>query len=352
MAAVLSPIFPPLLPDPLPAGRAVGITTTIPVEVVLAAGLVPVDANNAFVTAHDPAALVAEAEGAGFPRTCCCWTKGIYGAVRRFGIRRIIGVTQGDCSNTHALMEILRFEGVECIPFEFPYQPDPARMEQSLRALAGELGAEVGEAERWRRRLAAPREKAAQIDALTWQEGRVSGRENHLWLVSTSDFSGDPDRYEQEAERFLSRAGAREPIPHQIRLGYVGVPPIVPELYDYLEAMGALVVYNETQRQFAMPQQAASLAEQYSRYTYPYGIFGRVKDICRECERRRVDGIIHYVQSFCFRRIEDRILRHATPLPVLTVECDRPGTLSGQLKTRLEAFVQMVEARKQGRPIF
>jgi benzoyl-CoA reductase/2-hydroxyglutaryl-CoA dehydratase subunit BcrC/BadD/HgdB len=65
-----------------------------------------------------------------------------------------------------------------------------------------------------------------------------------------------------------------------------------------------------------------------------------------------VDGIIHYVQSFCFRRIEDRILREATRLPVLTVECDLPGPVSGQLRTRLEAFIQMLEARKRGRPIF
>ena len=72
----------------------------------------------------------------------------------------------------------------------------------------------------------------------------------------------------------------------------------------------------------------------------------------RECERRDLDGIIHYVQSFCFRRIEDRIMRHEIDLPALTIECDLPGPLSGQLKTRLEAFVQMLDAKKQGRTIF
>ena len=112
------------------------------------------------------------------------------------------------------------------------------------------------------------------------------------------------------------------------------------------------MVYNEIQRQFAMVGPARCLAEQYSRYTYPYGVFGRIEDVRRECERRALDGIIHYVQSFCFRRIEDRILRESVALPVLTVECDMPGEVSGQLRTRLEAFVQMLEARKQGRPIF
>jgi benzoyl-CoA reductase/2-hydroxyglutaryl-CoA dehydratase subunit BcrC/BadD/HgdB len=137
-----------------------------------------------------------------------------------------------------------------------------------------------------------------------------------------------------------------------LRLGFVGVPPIVPDIYACVESAGGLVVYNETQRQFAMPEEADSLAEQYSRYTYPYGIFARVEDVKRECERRALDGIIHYVQSFCFRRIEDRILRASVPVPVLTVECDLPGALSGQLATRLEAFVQMLEARKAGRAIF
>ena len=347
-----TPILPPPVPEPLPPDRAIGITTTIPSEVILAAGLAPLDLNNIFITARDPLSLVAEAERAGFPRTCCCWTKGIYGAARRHGIGRIIGVTQGDCSNTHALMELLRFEGTECIPFDFPHEPDPALMDQSIRSLARVLGGDAQDAELWRSRLAPARKLAAEIDRLTWQEGKVGGLENHLWLVSTSDFCADPDAYAQQAEQFLSQAAGREPIPHRVRLGFVGVPPIVPGLYDCIEALGGLVVFNETQRQFAMVEPAGSLAEQYSRYTYPYGVFARAEDIRRECERRSLDGIIHYVQSFCFRRIEDRILRELVPVSVLTVECDMPGPVSGQLRTRLEAFIQMLDARKRGRPIF
>jgi benzoyl-CoA reductase/2-hydroxyglutaryl-CoA dehydratase subunit BcrC/BadD/HgdB len=345
----------PVLPPPLKAfdtGRTVGLTTTVPVEVILAAGLTPVDVNNLFITSSAPGTLVALAEEAGFPRTCCCWTRGIYGAVRYFGLQRIVGVTQGDCSNTHALMEMLRFEGVECVPFEFPYQPDVERMELSISAFARTLGAAPGEAEHWRRELASVRQKAAEIDRLTWQEARVHGVENHLWLVSTSDFCADAECYEHEAERFLAIAAERPPIQHHLRLGYAGVPPITPEIYSFLESLGALVVYNETQRQFAMPEGGGSLAEQYSRYTYPYGIFARLEDIKTECERRALDGLVHYVQSFCYRRIEDKILRSTVRVPVLTVECDLPGGMSGQLRTRLEAFVQMLEARKRGKVIF
>jgi len=241
---------------------------------------------------------------------------------------------------------------VETIPFEFPYQPDPPRMERAIAELAALLGTDAAAAEGVRERLSAARQKAAEIDCMSWEEALVHGCENHLWLVSTSDFCGDPARYERAAVEFVRRASARDPIAHRVRLGFVGVPPIMPALYDYVESIGGLIVFNETQRQFSMPLAGATLAEQYSLYTYPYGIFARAEDVRLEYDRRALDGIIHYVQSFCYRRIEDRILRESLGKPVLTIECDRPGVLSGQLKTRLEAFVQMLEARKQGRAIF
>ena len=47
----------------------------------------------------------------------------------------------------------------------------------------------------------------------------------------------------------------------------------------------------------------------------------------------------------------DRLLRDTVDIPVLTLECDRPGPLSGQVKTRLEAFVQTLGVRKEGRSL-
>ncbi len=169
--------------------------------------------------------------------------------------------------------------------------------------------------------------------------------------MSASDFCGDPAAYEREARAFIAAARARDPLPQPLRLGLCGIPPIVPALYGFVEEFGGVVVYNETQRQFAMTEPAASLAEQYARYTYPYGVFPRAADIRAECERRRLDGLIHYVQSFCHRRIEDRIVRDSVEVPVLTLEADRPGPLSGQMKTRLEAFLQMLAARRDGGPL-
>ena len=104
----------------------IGITTTVPVEIILAAGYTPVDLNNIFIMDNEPNKLVEAAETAGYPRNICGWIKGLYSVVLspENNINKIIAVTQGDCSNTHALMETLQLAGVETIPFAYPFDRD------------------------------------------------------------------------------------------------------------------------------------------------------------------------------------------------------------------------------------
>src|SRR5450759_660735 len=127
---------------PLAPGARVGLTTTIPVEVVLAANLTPVDLNNLFIA--DPLALarVSQAEAAGFPRTLCAWIKGIYAALLAHPeIEAVIAACQGDCSNTQALGEILATEGIEVIHFKFPYPRNREQLAREINAQAGRQGA-------------------------------------------------------------------------------------------------------------------------------------------------------------------------------------------------------------------
>ena len=56
-------------------------------------------------------------------------------------VDKVIAVTQGDCSNTHALMETLEFEGIPAIPFMYPYDRD----KQFLKLQIGKLSRELGE---------------------------------------------------------------------------------------------------------------------------------------------------------------------------------------------------------------
>ncbi len=64
----------------------IGLTSTIPVEIVLAAGLKPVDLNNVFINADRPEKLIAQAESAGFSHNICAWIKGIYSTIINPGV--------------------------------------------------------------------------------------------------------------------------------------------------------------------------------------------------------------------------------------------------------------------------
>jgi benzoyl-CoA reductase/2-hydroxyglutaryl-CoA dehydratase subunit BcrC/BadD/HgdB len=323
----------------------IGITSTVPVEIVFAAGLSPVDLNNRFITSPDRRKLVEEAEGEGFPLNFCAWIKGIYAYARRSGIKRIIGVWEGDCSNTHLLLEILEEEGIEIIPFQYPLDRDAMRLEAAMGRLAERLGTTLGAAEKVRDAMQPLRRKLERLDELTWREGRVSGFENHLWLINSSDMGGDWGAFERDLGVFLAEAEVRPTRKGLLRLGFAGIPPIIDDLYDELEKRGAYVVYNEFQRQFSMPGSYESLVEQYLAYTYPYGTSLRARDIRNEVKARRLDGIVHYVQSFCFRQLQDRMIRRAAGVPVLALEFDRPGRLDGRSLTRIDAFLEVLERR-------
>jgi benzoyl-CoA reductase/2-hydroxyglutaryl-CoA dehydratase subunit BcrC/BadD/HgdB len=325
----------------------IGLTTTVPVEVIFAAGLTPVDLNNVFITDPDPYRLIRRAEQDGYPRNCCGWIKGIYAVVLERGLGRIIAVTQGDCSQTHAMMETLQVAGVEIIPFAYPYDRDPALLRGQMERLMARLGTDWSEVEAAGSRLRPVRETVAKIDRLTWQEGKVTGAENHYWQVSCSDFEGDPEGFGDRAGKFLAQAVARPAAGGGVRLGFLGVPSIIQGLHDFVEAREARVVYNEIPRQFTMAHSLdVDLVEQYRRYTYPYDVFARIEDINEQCALREIDGLIHYTQAFCFRQIEDLLMKRGVKVPVLTIEGQDPAAVDARTAMRLEAFLEMLAGRR------
>ncbi len=327
----------------LPPGAHIGLTTTIPVEVVLAAGLVPVDLNNLFITAPDALARVSEAEAAGLPRTICAWVKGIYSTLHRHPeIQAVLVACQGDCSYTQALGEILEAEGREIIHFKFPYPRNREILGREIAALMERLGVSGAEVRRVQERLAPVRRNLRELDRLTWETGQVSGRENFQWLISSSDFASDVDSYSQQLQEFLTAAKSRPPADGGVRLGFAGIPPIFPDLWDYLEGLEARVVFHEMPRQFSMSYGELDLVEQYHRYTYPYDIGARLADLAEAVATRSLAGLVHYTQSFCFRQMFDQILRDRLGVPVLTIEGDRPTPLDSRTRMRLEAFVDVL----------
>ena len=325
----------------------VGFTTTVPLEILIAAEKTPVDLNNIFITDSAQKDLLKKAEIDGFPRNICSWVKGIYAVVLQAGVSEVIAVTQGDCSNTQALMETLTFKGIRTIPFFYPYDRDKDLLTFSLNKLMHHYGVTHEQCLVAKAALDRIRKKVHSIDALTWKENTVSGFENHFYQVSTSDMNQDCHIFERDLDRFIASAQKRIPFREDVRLGYIGVPPIFSDLYPFIETLEARVVFNETQRQFSMPYPTTSLLDQYLRYTYPYDIFARIDDIQEEAEKRSLDGLIHYVQSFCFRQIEDTLFKKILKLPILTIEGDQPSPLDSRNRMKIEVFVEMLRSRKK-----
>ena len=338
--------------------RVGGLTTTIPVEAVFAAGLVPLDLNNVFVGSERSEELVDFALAEGFPQNSCAWIKGIYGAVLVLGRpSRVIGVVRGDCSGTELLLEAFAERGIDVVPFTYPYPASRVDLEREISLLCSRLDTTLDEAEVWRGRLARPRELLVELDRACWEADKVTGAEAHVWLVSASDFGGEPEGFGRELSSFLAAAESRSslaerdgiPFAREVRLGYIGVPPITPEVFEVAEAAGARFVFHEVARQFSMPPDATGavrpardLVEQYSAYTYPYTVADRARDINHQSDVRALDGVVHYVQSFCHRNLEDVVFRRSIERPMLTVECDCPGTLGATSRARLENFIQVL----------
>lgn len=324
----------------------IGFTTSIPVEILLAAGKIPVDLNNIFITSNQAALLVEKAEEAGYPRNTCGWIKGLYSVALESNLEAVIAVMQGDCSNTQALMETLQLKGIETIPFAFPFDRDVNMLHMQMEKLMNYFAVNIEQVHQSKGELDVIRSLCQQIDTMTWQDNLVTGGENHYYLVSSSDFNSNPLQFKQDLTDFIAKARLRVPFQDEVRLAYIGVPPIFTDLYAVTESMGARIVFNEVQRQFSMPYATADIYEQYLKYTYPYGAFARLEDILEQISLRQIDGVIHYTQTFCFRQIEDLIYRKKIKVPFLTVEGEGPGKLDGRSRMRIEAFINMLKNKK------
>ena len=335
--------------------KTAAFTTTVPVEVILASGFKPLDLNNIFVTAENPSQLVEKAEFSGFAGSSCAWIKGLYSVLvspelnKDFGV--FIAVTEGDCSNAKVLEQIVAMEtGIRTFIFNFPYQRDIAKMRSEIERFADFLCTDYQNCVRVWESLKSLRKKLKIIDETSYlYPGSVTGEENHLFLVSSSDFCGDTAEYEQKVDDFIKELEHRKQFADNSRkkIAYLGVPPIVP-IHSFLESRHATVIFNEIQREFAMLDEYSSIEEQYINYTYPYSAAFRFEKAIAEIEKRRPDGIIHYVQSFCHRQLEAIILRqllkkHGLNIPLLTLEFDKPADkIDARVATRIEAFLETI----------
>ncbi len=320
----------------------IGLTTSLPIEVIYASNNIPIDLNNILVSGNAEKS-VTYAEKSGFPRNICAWIKGLYSVALDSGIDELVGVVEGDCSNTHSLMSVLKSEGIAVSSFSFPYNREKESLKREIESFAKHYNVSMEEVYRTKIKLDEIRKKLIRLDELTYLENKVTGLENHIWLVSSSDFNGDYEKFDKELTDFIQEAEKRNARKNELRIAYLGVPPIITDLYSTFEELGARVVFNEVQRQFAMPYLEKDIVQQYHRYSYPYSVEYRIEDILLELEKRKIDAVISYTQSFCHRQIDNILLKKHINLPILVLEGDRPGKLDERTKLRIESFLEMLE---------
>lgn len=331
--------------------KKIGLTTTVPVEVLIAAGYSPVDLNNIFITSEDYLKYIDIAERDGFPKSLCAWIKGLYGVCLENNIKEIVGVIGGDCSNTKALVDVLKLSGIKVYPFSFPTSHNLQDVEKEIKSFMNMFNVTCEEVEKVRKRLNEVRRLGKEVDELTYKENKANGFENHLYQVSLSDFNGNVDSFEGELIRLIEDIKKREPIDKKLRLGYIGVPPMTVDIYKFVEDFNASFVYNEVQREFAFPryEKASNIFQQYYDYTYPYDTEFRIEELKNQIVERKLDGIIHYTQAFCHRAIEDIVLKEKLDIPILNLEGDKLSKLDARSKLRLEAFLDMLLDSKEAK---
>lgn len=324
--------------------KRIGLTTTVPVEVLIAAGYTPVDLNNIFIVSDNYSKYIDIAERDGFPKSLCAWIKGIYGACLENNINEIVGVIGGDCSNTKALVEVLELRGIKVYPFSFPHIRSKEDVKNEVQKFMNIFDVSLEQVENTRERLKSIRKLAKEIDELTYVHSKATGFENHLYQVSLSDFNGNIDSFEADLKKVIDDMKKRQPSNKKLRLGYIGVPPMTVDIYGFVERFNACFMYNEVQREFAFPRadKALNIYEQYYDYTYPYNTEFRVEELKKQIEERKLDGIIHYTQSFCHRAVEDIVLKEKLDIPILNIEGDKLNALDARTKLRLEAFIDML----------
>jgi len=324
--------------------KKIGLTTTVPVEVLIAAGYTPVDLNNIFITSGDYLKYIDIAERDGFPRSLCTWIKGIYGACLESGIKEIVGVVEGECSNTKSLIEVLELRGIKVYPFSFPHSRSLEDVEHEINKFMNVFNVTIEEVEATRERLNKTRALTKEIDELTYIDNKATGFENHLYQVSSSDFNSDIDDFDVNLKKVICEIKNRKPVTKKLRLGYIGVPPMTSDIYEFVETLNASFVYNEVQREFAFPRadKAINIYRQYYDYTYPYDTTFRIKELKKQIDKRKLDGIIHYTQAFCYRAVSDIVLKEKLDIPILNIEGDKLNTLDARTKLRLEAFLDML----------
>ncbi|KKM09888.1 3-hydroxyacyl-ACP dehydratase [Clostridiales bacterium PH28_bin88] len=194
----------------------------------------------------------------------------------------------------------------------------------------------------------------------------ISGKD--CLLISQLAFFDDPARFVAKAAELCDELERRVAdgigvFPKDApRVMIAGTPQAIPnwQPHHIIETAGAAVVCEETctgTRYFEnlvtpvnndLEAQVQALAERYMQINC--ACFtpneGRIDDVKRLAREYRVDGVIYYNLQFChgysveYRKVERALKEQG--IPVMMIETDYSGSDAEQVRTRVEAFLEML----------
>ncbi len=312
--------------------------TTIPFEVIIAANLKPIDANNFFINSSNPKNLVLEANNL-WPSNTCAWIKGIYQSIieNKDKVHSFVSVELGDCSFSKILAYNLKKRGINITNFH--YFTNYQDLKKEISILANYYHTTYTKANRiWESRQNI-RELLKKLKNL-YIEGTLSFDKVLEIFLITSDLSIP---FKEQEEKIKTLIKSIKTDKNLKRVALIGVPPIVDDIFEHIKNLNAAVCYGETFEEFALFKEASDIVEQYLKFTYTSSYENRIKHVKEELIKREIEVIIFYYNSFCYRIAEITIwneIANQLNIPLVIIEEDLPGKLSQQNILRLDVALE------------
>ena len=196
----------------------------------------------------------------------------------------------------------------------------------------------------------------------------ITGSEFHKIVLAT--FVAPKDLIIDKLYDTLEELKTREPdkkSPFRARVAVVGGEIDDPGMIELIEDSGALVVADRfcygsipgrqeiilNDEEDALTQVVRTNIQQTScpRYVTPRKIRYRQDQAAALCEEFNADGIIYEQMKFCTywsyeRTLQSHVLTEEYGIPTLSIDRPYRARMSGQLRTRVQAFVESLEIKK------
>ncbi|MCT4605001.1 MAG: double-cubane-cluster-containing anaerobic reductase [Marinisporobacter sp.] len=199
----------------------------------------------------------------------------------------------------------------------------------------------------------------------------ISGKD--ALLITQIAFYDDPNRFIEKTTELCEELEARIEREERVfkegtkRILVTGTPMAIPnwKMHHLIETSGGAVVCEETctgtryfenlvdENKNTIEEQMRALADRYLGINC--ACFtpneGRIDDIIRLYKEYKAEGVIYYSLPFChtyaleYKKVKEALEKEG--IPVMMIESDYSLQDAGQIKTRLEAFFEMLETSKE-----